>query len=188
MPDLILWPIVALGRGDLGRDRTGRLEARGMGMAASKIDGTVEEAVLRRRRPKISVYDRILFRLDDGTTKTWTKAVVMNNVAELLTPGTRGRFYVFSAIDHRGISGVRTDDGREVLSLSRINEYAGLGVFISMTLLCTLQISLMDGVSIWALVLAVLGLPLFLLYRQTRLDAEKAFNADAGYRPPARGA
>ena len=155
-------------------------------MATSTIDGTVEEVVLRRRRPKMSVYDRILFRLDDGSTKTWTRAVVMNNVADLLTPGTRGRFYAFSAIDHRGISGVRTDDGREAVGLSRVNEYAGLGVFISMTLLVIFEISVLDGVSIWALVLAVLGLPLFLLYRQTRVDAEKAFRDDAGYQPPAR--
>ncbi|HYD14717.1 MAG TPA: hypothetical protein VEC11_17855 [Allosphingosinicella sp.] len=157
-------------------------------MATSTIDGTVEEAVLRRRRPKMSVYDRILFRLDDGSTRTWAKAVVMNDVADLLTPGTRGRFYTFSAIDHRGISGVRTDDGREAFGFGRVNEYAGLGVFISMTLLVILQMSLLDGVSVWALVLAVLGLPLFLLYRQTRLDAEKAFKADAGFRPAARAA
>jgi len=157
-------------------------------MATSTIDGTVEEAVLRRRRGAGSFYDSIKFRLDDGSTKTWTKAHVMNNVADLLTPGTRGRFYAFSAIDHRGISGVRTDDGREAISLSRVNEYAGLGVFISMTLLVILQIALLDGVSIWSLVLAVLGLPLFFLYRQNRLDAEKAFRDDAGYRPPARAA
>lgn len=157
-------------------------------MATSTIDGTVEEAVLRRRRAKMSVYDRILFRLDDGSTKTVAKAVVMNNVADLLTPGTHGRFYAFAAIDHRGISGVRTDDGREVVGVSRVNEYAGMGIFVSMTLLVILQIAIMNGASIWALILAFLGLPMFLLYRQTRIDAEKAFRADAGYRPPARAA
>ena len=157
-------------------------------MAQSTIDGTVEEAVLRRRRSQGSFYDSIKFRLDDGSTKTWTKAHVMNNVGDLLTPGTRGRFYLFTAIDHRGVSGVRTDDGREALGVNRVNEYAGLGVFISMTLLVILQIALLDGISIWALVLAVLGLPMFLLYRQTRIEAEKAFRADAGYRPSARAA
>jgi len=30
--------------------------------------------------------------------------------------------------------------------------------------------------------------PMFFLYRQNRLDAEKAFRDDAGYRPPARAA
>src|SRR4051812_46171474 len=83
-------------------------------MAVSTIDGTIEEAALRRRRPKNSTYDSIKFRLDDGSAKTWTKAQVMNNVADLLTPGTRGRFYMFTGVDNRGISGVRTEDGKEV--------------------------------------------------------------------------
>ena len=91
-------------------------------MAQSTIDGTVEEAVLRRRRSQGSFYDSIKFRLDDGSTKTWTKAHVMNNVGDLLTPGTRGRFYLFTAIDHRGVSGIRTDDGREAFGVARLNE------------------------------------------------------------------
>lgn len=156
-------------------------------MATSTIDGTIEEAVLRRRRAKMGVYDRILFRLEDGSTKTWTKAVVMNNVGDLLTPGTRGRFYAFSAIDHRGISGVRTDDGREAFGVSRVNENAGLGIAISMTLVTVMFVTLLDKISILCLILAILGVPMFFLYRQTRLDAEKAFRRDAGYRPPARG-
>jgi hypothetical protein len=157
-------------------------------MATSTIDGTVEEAVLRRRRAKASFYDSVKFRLEDGSTKTWTKAHVGNEVSNLLVPGIRGRFYLFTAIDHRGISGVRTDDGREAFGVNRINEYAGLGIFISMTLLCILQVAVLDKISMISLVLAVLGLPMFLLYRQTRVDAEKAFRADAGYRPSARAA
>jgi hypothetical protein len=157
-------------------------------MATSTIDGTIEEAVLRRRRAKVGVYDRILFRLDDGSTKTWTKAVVMNNVGDLLTPGTRGRFYAFSAIDHRGISGVRTDDGREAFGVSRVNENAGIGIAIAMTLVTVMYVTLLNKISFLCLILAILGMPMYFLYRQTRLDAEKAFQADAGYRPPARGA
>ena len=154
-------------------------------MATSMIDGIVEEAVLKRRRAKASFYERIKFRLDDGSTKTWTRAHVGNEVGDLLIPGTRGRFYTFTAIDHRGISGVRTDDGREAFAVNRINENAGLGIFISMSLLTVLYIAVLEKISIWALVLAVLGLPMFFLYRQNRLDAEKAFQADAGYRPAA---
>src|SRR5689334_6271120 len=154
-------------------------------MATSTIDGTVEEAVLKRRRPKVRVYERIKFRLDDGSTKTWTKAIAGNDVANLLAPGTRGRFYFFTAIDHRGVSGVRAEDGREAFAFARVNEYAGMGIFISMSLLVVLEIALLNQVSIWALILAVLGLPMYFLYRQTRLDAERAFREDAGHRPPA---
>jgi hypothetical protein len=157
-------------------------------MATSTIDGTVEEAVLKRRRSKASFYERVKFRLEDGSTTTWTKAHVGNEVGDLLVPGTRGRFYTFTAIDHRGISGVRTDDGREAFAINRINENAGLGIFISMSLLTVLYITVLQKISIWALVLAVLGLPMFFLYRQNRVDAEKAFQADAGHRPLPRAA
>jgi hypothetical protein len=155
-------------------------------MATSTIDGTVEEAVLKRRRSQGGFYERIKFRLDDGSTRTWAKAHVMNNVGDLLVPGARGRFYLFTAIDHRGVSGVRTDDGKEAFGVARLNEQVGLWLVIINILLTILYITVLDGVSILALILIVLGVPMFFLYRQNRLDAEKAFRADAGYRPPAR--
>jgi len=156
-------------------------------MATSIIDGTVEEAVLRRRRRLVSVYERVVFRTDDGATKTWAKAVVMNNVAELLTPGTRGRFYLFTAMDHRGISGVRADDGREAVGLARVNELAGLWVFAISAVVILLYVAVLrTGVPILSLILLILGLPMFFLYRQTRVEAERHFAADSGYRPPAR--
>ena len=157
-------------------------------MATSTIDGTVEEAVIKRRRSQGSFYERIKFRLDDGSTRTWTKAHVMNNVSDLLTPGTRGRFYLFTAIDHRGVSGVRTEDGREAFGVARLNEQVGMWIVIINLLLTIFYLAVMNGVSILALILIVLGVPMFFLYRQNRLDAEKAFQADAGYRPPARAA
>jgi hypothetical protein len=157
-------------------------------MATSTIDGTVEEAVLKRRRSQGSFYEQVKFRLDDGSTRTWTKAHVMNNVGDLLIPGTRGRFYTFTAIDHRGISGIRTDDGKEAFGVARLNEQVGLWLVIVNILLTILYVTVLDGVSILALILIVLGVPMFFLYRQNRLDAEKAFKADAGYRPSARAA
>jgi hypothetical protein len=157
-------------------------------MAQSRIDGTVEEAVIRRRRSQGSFYDSIKFRLDDGSTKTWTKAHVMNNVGDLLTPGTRGRFYLFTAIDHRGVSGVRTDDGREAFGVAKLNELVGMWLVIINILLTILYITVLNGISVLALILIVLGVPMFFLYRQNRLDAEKAFRDDAGYRPPVRAA
>ena len=157
-------------------------------MATSTIDGTVEEAVLKRRRSQGSFYERIKFRLDDGSTRTWAKAHVMNNVGDLLVPGTRGRFYLFTAIDHRGVSGVRTEDGREAFGVARLNEYAGIGIVVAMALLTALNVAMFDKISILAVVLMVLGVPMFFFYRQNLVDAEKAFRADAGFRPAARAA
>jgi hypothetical protein len=157
-------------------------------MATSIIDGTIEEAVLKNRKRLGSRFDKVVFRLDDGGTKTWTRAVVMNNVAELLRPGTRGRFYLFTAIDHRGIHGVRTAGGREEFGVTRVNELAGLWISILNALVLVLYVAVLDRYSwtFWlALVLMVLGVPMYLAYRHTRLEAERHFAADAGYRPAA---
>lgn len=157
-------------------------------MATSTIDGTVEEAVIKRRRSQGSFYERIKFRLDDGSTRTWAKAHVMNNVGDLLVPGTRGRFYLFTAIDHRGVSGVRTEDGREAFGVAKLNEQVGMWLVIVNILLTIFYVTVMDGVSVLALILIVLGVPMYFLYRQNRLDAEKAFRADANFQPAARAA
>ena len=157
-------------------------------MATSTIDGTVEEAVIKRRRSQGSFYERIKFRLDDGSTRTWAKAHVMNNVGDLLVPGTRGRFYLFTAIDHRGVSGVRTEDGQEAFGVSKLNEHVGMWLVIINILLTIFYITVMEGVSVLALILIVLGVPMYFLYRQNRLDAEKAFRADANFQPAARAA
>jgi hypothetical protein len=152
-------------------------------MATSTIDGIVEEAVLKRRRAQASLYERVVFRLDDGTTKTWAKAVVLNDVADLVVPGTRGRFYLFTAIDHRGISGVRTVDGRAASGVPKVNEKASIWVIAMMTVLNAVYVLALDKISILALVLMILGVPMYFLYRQVRVDAERHFAADAGYRP-----
>lgn len=157
-------------------------------MATSTIDGIVEEAVLKRRRAQASVYERVVFRLDDGTAKTWAKAVVLNDVADLILPGTRGRFYLFTAIDHRGISGVRTVDGRQASGVPKVNEKASVWVIAMMTVLNCVYVLALDKISILALILMILGVPMYFLYRQVRVDAERHFAADAGYRPASAAA
>ena len=88
-----------------------------MSMAVSIIDGTIEEVELKRRRKLGTVYRRgSCSGFADGSTKTWAKAVVWNNVADRLKPGTQGRFYLYTAIDHRGIHGVRTADGKRFMA------------------------------------------------------------------------
>lgn len=154
-------------------------------MAVSIIDGTIEEVELKRRRKLGSVYSRILFRLPDGSTKTWGKSVVWNNVADRLKPGTEGRFYLYTAIDHQGIHGVRTADGDEVYGFGKVNEYVSIGVLVMTALTVALSVTAFQEVPLLAAILLVLSVPMYLLYRNTRVQAERQFRADAGYRPPA---
>lgn len=154
-------------------------------MGVSVIDGTIEEVVLRRRRKLGSVYDRVVFRLDDGATKTWGKSVVWNQVADHLKPGLKGRFYLYTAIDHRGIHGIRTADGREVYGLGKVNEIIALVLFVVNALVVGLSMATTGDAPLLSLILLVLAIPMYLLYRGTRVQAERQFQADAGVRPAA---
>lgn len=154
-------------------------------MGVSAIDGTIEAMVLKRARRNVRIYDPIVFRLADGTARTWTRAVVDAGVAEHLLPGTRGRFYLFTAIDHRGIHGVRDAAGREAYGFARVNETAMLGVTAFCFLWVALTLYFAGDAPIIGTLILILGLPAWFLYRKTRLEAEAQFAADAGYRPPA---
>jgi hypothetical protein len=111
--------------------------------------------------------------------------VVWNNVADTLKPGTAGRFYLYTAIDHRGIHGVRTADGAEVYGFGRVNEYASIGIFLISALTVMLTLAVFGAPQLLATILLVLSVPMYLLYRNTRVQADRQFKADAGYWPPA---
>jgi hypothetical protein len=154
-------------------------------MGVSVIDGTIEEVVLRRRRKLGSVYDRVVFRLDDGSTKTWGKSVVWNEVADHLKPGLRGRFYLYTAIDHRGIHGIRTAGGQEVYGFGKVNEIVSIVIFVTMALLVAISVATMGDAPLLATILLVLSIPMYILYRGTRVQAERQFRADTGFLPAA---
>jgi len=153
-------------------------------MAVSIIDGTIESANLKRARRNVRVYESIVFRLADGTSKTWAKAVVEAKVAELLLPGTSGRFYLFTAIDHRGVHGARTSEGKSAYGFATVNETAMLWV----TALCfawvAISIYAVQDAPIIGSIILILGLPAWYLYRKTRLEAQAQYEADADYRAP----
>jgi hypothetical protein len=152
-------------------------------MATAIIDGTIETAELKTSRRNIRIYKQIVFRLADGSQKTMVKAVCDEKVAALLQPGNRGRFYTYTAVDQRGIHGVRDEAGNAFFSYPKNNEtammYAAIfGVAITLILLA------IGYVSFWGLFLIVLGVPFYFIYRGTRMAAEAQFEADQSYRAP----
>ena len=91
-------------------------------MSNSTIDGTILEAKVKRAVKRQTLFDTITFQLADGSLKTIKKLQVANEVAEHLTDGTKGRFYLYKMGDQRGIHGLRTVDGREVAAYPRVIE------------------------------------------------------------------
>lgn len=152
-------------------------------MGVSIVDGTIEEAVLKKARSNLRIYQYIKFRQLDGETMTITKPIADASVAELLTPGTSGRFYLFTQIDHRGIHGVRTSDGREVGKFSKTHELGMLVVGV-MGLVMLMVSFAIDRINGWGIICVLLGFPGYVLYRSTRSSAERQFAEDGNRRIP----
>jgi hypothetical protein len=122
--------------------------------------------------------------LPDGSDKTIVKAVVDAKVAQLLQPGTAGRFYVYNAVDHRGIHGVRDELGHAAFGYPRNNEKAMLVVAILGAVITVLLLAI-DMFSGWAILCLAIGLPFYFIYRSTRIEAERQFQADGNSIPAA---
>ena len=150
-------------------------------MSVSTIDGTVEAATLKRTVRNISVFESISIRRDDGSEHRLGKSMVPNAVAEALKPGTRGRFYLYSSIDHKGVHGVRTADGRSAYGFARNNERIMLVVLVLNALWLAGGFALDGRVRFIPLALVVLALVVYPLYRKVRVESRRQFEADAGY-------
>jgi hypothetical protein len=86
------------------------------------IDATIDSAAVKRGNAKLVVYEAIMFRRPDGSEQRVEKLAAAAEVAALLQPGVEGRFYTYQTIDHSGIMGVRTRDGRTAFAIPSGNE------------------------------------------------------------------
>lgn len=152
-------------------------------MSTSIIDGTVEEVDVKTYRAGVRLFRTIRFRLDDGSEHTAKKLVTTKQVGDELTPGARGRFYLFKAFDIKGVHGVRTPDGREVFDFPSNNKkiflIAGvLGVVWNILLILT-----RDAISLLGVAMIVLGAFGYYFMGKGKTEAQAQFDGDAGYRP-----
>jgi hypothetical protein len=151
--------------------------------STSKIDGTIDAVWLKRRGSAVAVYERIDFKLADGTTRSLGKTVVAPAVADRLVPGRRGRFYLYNAIDHKGVHGVRDESG-EIFGFPKVNERAILFlVVINLVWLATAVLGA-GLVPVFPLAAIFIGLPVWFLYRDARVGARRQFEADRAFAPP----
>ena len=147
-------------------------------MSVSIIDGTIEEAEPGRKAMSVRLFKRIVFRLADGSTKTVLKPVVHSELAGQIQPGTSGRFYLFAAIDHRGLHGLRDDKGNALMHFPRNNEIATLVSALLMGLWVGVALVSVGGIPILPGLVLLLAVPAFFLYRNTRIEAERQFASD----------
>ena len=152
-------------------------------MSTSIIDGTVEEATFKRAFAKMQVWGPLVFRLPNGDIKTLDKVIIESSLAPYIAPGISGRFYCYAAIDHRGIHGVRTDQGEAHYAFARNNEIVSLISAGFGALLIAISLAFQQWITGWAYICLIIGVPGYFLYRETRLNAEKQFDADSGFVP-----
>ncbi len=157
-------------------------------MTTSIIDGTVEEVVPGRSRGGISVLKSISFRQADGTSRTVTKAVVKQEVADTLVSGATGRFYVFEAFDIRGIHGVRTPDGRAVYAFPTNNQRLFLITGIISLAWIVLRIAVDSQVPLLGVAVLTLSVVGWYFMGKGQAEAKRQFDGDGPRTAPAASA
>ena len=152
-------------------------------MGVHIIDGTIESLSLKRSVMNLRVFREIRFNLRDGGQRTVAKAVVDKEVAILLQPGVSGRFYMFQALDQRGVHGVRDDQGHAVYKFPKNNENAMLIVVLFCLLWVAATLYSVQGVPIWGTLVVLLGTPYYFYLRSLRGEAKRQFDADRAFAP-----
>src|SRR5688500_3968702 len=151
-------------------------------MSTSIIDGTIEETEPGRRRGEVRVFKSIRFQLNDGSSRTVTKAVVKQPLADAIVPGAKGRFYLFNAFDIKGIHGLRAADGREVFVFPNNNQTIFLVIGLINLAWIAFRLFVVDGqipmLGVALLILAAVG---WYFMGKGAAEAKQQFEADAGY-------
>lgn len=150
-------------------------------MSFEVIDGTIEAAALKRATAKVAMYDRIVIRTADGSERQLQKVAVSPSVTGMLEPGTLGRFYGYKAIDHRGLFGARTRDGRSGFAIPTGNEKIMLLMAIVGLGGSAVMLLLGNRIGLLSVILGILGVVGFFRYRRTRLEARARYDGDNGY-------
>jgi len=150
-------------------------------MSVSIIDGTLEAAKLKRKGKSASLFDSISIRRAGGGEERLGKTIVANTVADAMQPGTRGRFYLYSAIDHKGLHGLRTADGVAIHEFPGSSERVMLIVLIINVVLLIGRFAIEGAIWFLPLGLVVLAGIVYPLYRKTRIESRRQFDGDSGY-------
>lgn len=127
-------------------------------MGTSIVDGTIESIEAGRRNKKVAVFKTIVFRENDGATRTIKKAVVTGPLMDQIVPGNSARFYLFTAFDIKGVHGIRKADGTALYDYpGKNNTKIFIAVIIVSLLLIAIRVAMDDGLPLLSVFLIALG-------------------------------
>ncbi|HEX8466570.1 MAG TPA: hypothetical protein VF620_02050 [Allosphingosinicella sp.] len=150
-------------------------------MGIEVIDGTIEGAVVKKSSAKVTLFDSITIRASDGSQRRLDKVAAAPEVAEAMRPGTDGRFYAYKAIDHRGLFGLRTRDGRSAFAVPTGNERIMLVAAMVGLVGLFVLLALGKGIGLLAVIVGVAGTIGYFKYRSDRIGARARFDSDSDY-------
>ncbi len=153
-------------------------------MAVSIIDGTLETFTVKRKASAVWRLHDLVFRTNEGgESRLDGMCVVTPQIGAALQPGVSGRFYIYRAIDNKGIHAVRPAGGSVLMKFPRSNETL-MGILFLINIAAAGAMFALDGRPNW-LTIALIPFTsvLWFLYRATRKEAEAQVAADGAARP-----
>lgn len=145
-------------------------------MSVSVVDGTVIEAVKTRTKP-FARYRMLTIARRDGGIERIKGPVAASAIGERLVPGAEGRFYLFKAIDHGGVHGIRLGDGTEIYAYPGNN--IRLFVLAIVIAIAWIAISVMnDKLPLLAVGMIVLGAVGVVLTSKSKNETRRQFESD----------
>ncbi len=148
-------------------------------MAVSTIDGTLERVEGARQYRKVTRFKTLVFREDGGESRTIKNALAAGDVVAELREGNRGRFYTFTALDVKGVHGVRTPDGTARFAFPGSNAKLFLTLVIISSIVLVGRAVFVDGLPLFQLLLTIgLGIAWYFTQKSER-EARAQFDADA---------
>ncbi len=150
-------------------------------MANIVIDGTIENATLKRAAMGQSIFEAVTVRRSDGTREHFRKLIVANALRDALKSGATGRFYFHKFIDQSGLHAVRSGS-RSQFAFPRNIEII-LGIMGTLNLLMLVGwIAADGGVRLLPAIFGPLCTALFIGLAAARHSAARQFTSDGAAR------
>ena len=147
-------------------------------MPVWKIDGEVTAVELRNRKGKHVVLRRLQIRGHDGTEHDLKTICAAGEVAEALTPGTRGRFYISKSLDTTGVHAMRLENGQTAHVWPHNIELMSFIMLGAGAILLVAALLGYRGLGLIGLVGLPLGAIFYTFVRKARREGQKQYEED----------
>lgn len=149
-------------------------------MSVSIIDGVIDQVQAGRQTHKICRFKSITFQEAGGQHRTLKSLVTKPAIADRLTVGRRARFYIYSGLDHKGVYGIRTEDGQSLYAYpaggNRVLGFFNIGIGLLWILL---RVFIEGDIPLLGVAIVILGIVLVVATTKSERESRAQFEADS---------